>query len=339
MGDGCNYFMFGKPIFWVCISVISMALTGCGEEVIDEILIEADAAALESTQARMLQLEHAEESDVKEHLIVVGSAPGDARCLKLPNRNINFGKIRAFFWKWRLPDYRFSQGLEYLSNRKLKPDSPSLRHKYEPSDIGSDRVIIDSELAPYSSYRLVQSFFFEPGWDWGGDPYEGGKLGFGLGGGTLPSGGAVDSEGFTARLMWRGNNDGTGRLVVYSYAADRDGEYGKDLLLGDFEAPVGQWIDVALELNANSKTTASDGSVKAWVDGELVLDEQDIGWQLAGDTPVIDAIFYSSFYGGNDASWAPGHTTYVRVKDICWAPVVDGYSGIDPDKGRYRVKR
>ena len=161
-----------------------MALVGCGGEVVDEILARADAAVLESSQSRLLELPAKEDakSDIENRLIVVGSKPGDAQCLKLPNRNIKFGKMRPFFWKWRLPDYKYGQGLEYLSNRKLKSESPALRHKYEPNEIGSHRVIIASGIEPYSSYRIIQSVFFEPGWDWGGDPDKGGKLGFGLGG-------------------------------------------------------------------------------------------------------------------------------------------------------------
>jgi hypothetical protein len=326
---------------WVCGALLLLASVGCTEQVVDEVLARADAAALESSKARLMALPDSREGaepDLQSRLIVVGAKPGQARCLKLPNRNIKFGKIGKFFWKWRLPDFKFGQGLEYLSIRKIKSDKPALRQKYVPNEIGTHRVIIASGITAHSSYRIVQSVFFEPGWDWGGDPYEGGKLGFGLGGGTMTSGGAVDSEGFTARLMWRGNNDGTGRLVVYSYAADRERDYGEDLILGEFVAPIGEWMDVALELNTNSSTTVRDGSVKVWIDGKLMLNEQGIGWQLAGKTPMVDSIIYSSFYGGNDASWSPERTTYARVKDVCWAPVVDGYSGIDPDNGRYLVK-
>jgi len=63
----------------------------------------------------------------------------------------------------------------------------------------------------------------------------------------------------------------------------------------------------------------------------------DMAWQTAGDTPTIDSFLYSTFYGGSGPEWSPDKTTHLRLADVCWAPVVDGYSGIDPDNGRIRA--
>lgn len=84
---------------------------------------------------------------------------------------------------------------------------------------------------------------FEDGWSWGGK-HQGGKLGFGLGGGSTPAGGEVKPDGFTCRLMWRGNHDGTGRLCVYSYAADRGKTYRRDLNFDPGTVTIGKWHDV-----------------------------------------------------------------------------------------------
>ena len=62
-----------------------------------------------------------------------------------------------------------------------------------------------------------------------------------------------------------------------------------------------------------------------------------MGWQLAGDKPSIDSLFYMGFYGGHGTQWSPQFTTSMKVGSVCWAPVVDGYSGIDPDSGRIVV--
>jgi len=137
--------------------------------------------------------------------------------------------------------------------------------------------------------------------------------------------------------MWRGNGDGTGRIVIYSYAADRSDEYGEDIRYGDVNVPIGEWFTVVMEVTANSSPQVSDGTVRGWIDGELVLNRQNIGWQLSGDTPVVDYLYYSGFYGGESGDWSPSSTTYMKTRDVCWAAVVDEYSGIDPDNGRLVV--
>ncbi len=248
----------------------------------------------------------------------------------------DFGEVTRSDWDSWVPDVRYSLSEENLSVEKLGEADHVLRQQFEPADNGSARVLMGSNLGHQRVYRVMASVFLEPGWDWGGEVSQGGKIAFGLGGGTVPSGGTVDPSGFTARLMWRGAQDGTAKLGIYSYAADRPKQYGEDNLFKD-DARIGEWMDIIYEINLNSSINVSDGSMRAWVDGELVLDRQNVGWQLDGNRPVIDTLYYSSFYGGSTNAWSPDSTTHAKFKDICWAPVVDGYSGIDPDNGRILV--
>lgn len=272
--------------------------------------------------------------------IVVGSQPGDAQCLNFGDQAKSFGSITDDHWRSWMPDFRFSTGEQHLSV-EITANSTNLRHRYTPSDRGSDRVVVGSHLEPHRTYRISQMVYLEPGWEWGGDTYEGGKLGFGFGGGTTPSGGIVDIAGFTARIMWRGNYlgggkyDGTGRLSVYSYAADRPDNIGEDYFIGDYQVPVGEWFNITYEIRANSSIDEYDGHARAWINGDLLLEQYGIAWQQAGDQPVIDTLYYSSFYGGSNRGWAPSKPTYAKFKNVCWAPVISGYSGIDPDNGRF----
>jgi hypothetical protein len=196
-------------------------------------------------------------------------------------------------------------------------------------------VVVGAELPEAGVYRLVQSMYLEPGWDWGGDAhYQTGKFGFGFSGGTSPTGGTLDTGGFSARVIWRGNNDGTARMAIYSYAADRPGQYGEDVYFGEFEAPTGEWFDLAMEIQVNSSINAADGRMRGWINGQLLLDRDGVAWQTSGAKPSIDNLYYTAFYGGNSAEWSPDRTTHAQFRDVCWAAVVDGYSGIDPDTGR-----
>ena len=142
----------------------------------------------------------------------------------------------------------------------------------------------------------------------------------------------MQTDGFTLRLMWRGNRDGTARIVTYSYAADRGQHlpYGDDYPLEGFEIPIGEWFDITLEVKTNSSTSASDGSLRAWANGQLRLQRDNIAWQTSGSQPAIQKLVFTTFYGGNDSTWAPSHTTYIRFADACWAPVLSDSLQNDP---------
>ena len=266
--------------------------------------------------------------------IITGSGPGDARCLTLPSDALGFGSLTQNDWAQWLGSARFARGTEHLELPGEVDGRRTLRQRFVPTDNGTPRVVTGVDLPAARTYRLVQSVFFEPGWDWGGERRQGGKIGFGFSGGTAPSGGTVDTAGFSARIAWRGNLDGTARMSVYSYAADRPGRFGEEVFLGEFLAPIGQWFDLALEIQSNSNIQATDGRMRAWVGGILKLDRVGVAWQTSGAAPVVDNLYYSTFYGGNSPDWSPDHTTYSQVRDVCWAAVVDGYSGIDPEAGR-----
>lgn len=273
------------------------------------------------------------------HAMSIGTPfPSDVHCINFGPSPRDFGAVIDEDWNSWLPGFRFAKGEEHLAVEVVNAETSHLRHNFIPTAEGSDRVVVASDIEHHRTYRISQSVFLEPGWEWGGDTYQGGKLGFGFGGGTAPSGGIIDPAGFTARIMWRGHYlgggeyDGTGRLVIYSYAADRPDALGEDYRIGEFSVPIGEWFNIVFEVEANSSITESDGSARAWINGELLLDENDIAWQLAGDRPIIDTLYYSSFYGGASRGWAPSKPTYLKIKDVCWAAVIDGVSGIEPDE-------
>ncbi len=266
--------------------------------------------------------------------IRVGQSPKKAQCLNLPSSNKSFGSIGVSDWRnWvGNNDLAYAAENENLAVDASTDNRKSLRQKLAPASKGSTRSVARAGLTPGKTYRLTQSVYFEPGFDWGGKN-EGGKLGFGLGGGSAPTGGLVRTDGFTLRFMWRGNKDGTAHIALYSYAADRGQKYGADYPLEGFDAPIGKWFELSMELTVNSATGVADGSVRAWADGVLRVERNNIAWQTSGGQPSVQDLFYTTFYGGNDTSWSPDHTTHVRFSDVCWAPVVDGYSGIDLDSG------
>jgi len=125
---------------------------------------------------------------------------------------------------------------------------------------------------------------------------KGGKLP-GLYGGTEVSGGEEPdgTDGFSTRLMWR--TDGAGELYLYA-----PGESGTSLGRGNWTWPSGEWTCVEEQVVLN-EPGADDGSVTVWVDGQEVLAQEDLEFRTVDDLR-IEGIFFSTFFGGADPSWA-----------------------------------
>lgn len=147
----------------------------------------------------------------------------------------------------------------------------------------------------YLSYRVrfAQNFQF----------VRGGKLP-GLVGGSAPTGCVSDTNGFSARGMWRSR----GRAVQYVYHAGKQSQCGDDFEYELDEEPFvfqrGHWHVLEHHLVMNTPGEA-DGILEAWVDGEPVLVRSDIRYRPAGKNFKIDTLYFSTFFGGNDQSYAP----------------------------------
>lgn len=142
---------------------------------------------------------------------------------------------------------------------------------------------------------------------------KGGKLP-GLVGGSSPTGCSPDPDGFSARNMWRGGGD----IVQYVYWPEQPNTCGDDL---DYETGgdalsfnPGQWHTVEHRVRMNT-VGSQDGVLEAWVDGELSLSDDARLWRNDG-TFAIDTLYFSTFFGGSDSSWAPASAQTVDFDDL-----------------------
>jgi hypothetical protein len=143
---------------------------------------------------------------------------------------------------------------------------------------------------------------------------KGGKIP-GFAGGTANTGGDKPngSDGFSARMMWRGS----GKVVQYLYHPDQPTTYGEDLdwaLGGQRIFEPGSWHRVEHRVVMNTPGM-SDGMVQAWFDGKLALDHQGVRFRDVSDF-AIDIFYFSTFFGGSGASWAPPGDQYVTFDDF-----------------------
>lgn len=193
-----------------------------------------------------------------------------------------------------------------------------------PGSNGSSRVSAAWNLPSRQRYRLTQSIRL-PKTFAAGIEVQSGKLGWGLGGGTVPSGGAPDPAGFLVRVTFRGDGtqpdiSATVSPMLYVYSADQAGIYGDEipLMIDGMQVRFsrGEWMETSFEVVMNSRAGARDGELRAWIDGDLVLEVTDKMWFRTGD-PSVDRLTLSSFHGGADSRWAPSTTNDVAFARVC----------------------
>ena len=113
------------------------------------------------------------------------------------------------------------------------------------------------------------------------------------GGQNIPDG----TDGFSTRYMWRGGGDGE----VYAYLPTSE-DHGTSLGRGCWYFPTNQWVAIQQRVKLNTPG-ASDGEVTVWQDGRQVLSQRGMTYRTT-DQLKIDGVFFSTFFGGGDESWA-----------------------------------
>lgn len=202
---------------------------------------------------------------------------------------------------------------------ELAPGSRALRFVYPTGGVGPKKTGGQwmAALTPRDTYQLEYRLRFGADFDW----VKGGKLP-GLAGGTTPSGGFFNPDGFSSRYMWRSE----GRLVLYFYWAGQESagkgtgvQYGQDVDLG---VTMERNRDYVLRQRVTMNTPGKpDGSIRIWVDGRLVLERTDLVFRVdATKTWQIDRFFFSTFHGGNDPTWAPSRDVDVFFDDFRITP-------------------
>jgi hypothetical protein len=127
---------------------------------------------------------------------------------------------------------------------------------------------------------------------------KGGKLP-GFYGGSVTSGGHIPSgtNGFSTRYMWRGGGAGE----VYAYLPSSV-EHGTSLGTGSWYFAPGEWTSIEQEVRLNTPGRA-DGSVTVWINDRQVFQQTGMVYRTSAKLR-IDGLFFSTFFGGGDSSWA-----------------------------------
>lgn len=174
---------------------------------------------------------------------------------------------------------------------------------------------------PFESMMLSYDFAFEEGFDW----VKGGKLpglrgslnSTGCSGGNQPTG-----DCFSARLMWRKNANGE----VYAYIPTSNNickrtnvvcndDFGTSFNRGTFGFVTGRWNRVTLFIQLNNPPNVANGQIKVYYNDELAADAQELQIR-SSDSVSINGLYFSTFFGGNDESWATPKTVHSYFRNI-----------------------
>lgn len=146
------------------------------------------------------------------------------------------------------------------------------------------------------------------------DFVKGGKLP-GLYGGTRVSGGKIPdgTDGFSTRFMWR--TGGQGEAYVYMPSSQT---WGTSLGRGNFVFARGRWECIEQEVKLNTPGML-DGVVRVFHNDQLVYENTSLLFRTV-PTLRIEGIFFSTFFGGGDPSWAPPHDTHADFGGFVTSP-------------------
>ncbi|MGB3241042.1 MAG: polysaccharide lyase [Geitlerinemataceae cyanobacterium] len=172
--------------------------------------------------------------------------------------------------------------------------------------LGGSQFYADLGIQPQDVLRLSYFVRFSDNFEF----VKGGKLpglfgGEGNSGGDIPDG----TDGFSTRFMWRRNGEGE----LYAYLPTSS-DYGTSIGKGDWTFETGRWyqLEQIITLNDPEKT---DGRIQVFVDGVEVVDRQNLTFRTTADLK-IEGLFFSTFFGGSDSSWATPNDVYIDFADF-----------------------
>jgi hypothetical protein len=208
---------------------------------------------------------------------------------------------------------RIDDTVKHSGNKSLRVFYPAGRIDPENSGVSAPFAV-----TPTREYYLSQWVRFSNDFSWGTTQF-GGKMGLGLAGGASCSGGQACTgyNGFSSRMIWRSG----GRAAIYYYHmghADQYGDYAQLTNNGtDIVYARGQWINIVQRLKVNTVTNGNanpDGEIQIWYNGVAAATIK--GLRFVRNADLVDRAYFSSFFGGATADFAPKNDSYIWYDDL-----------------------
>jgi len=228
------------------------------------------------------------------------------------------------------------------ANSSVNRNGPVLQVTYPQggfgaSDSGMQMYSLWNSSTPFLSMMLTYDVAFDTDFPW----TLGGKLP-GLRGGADPNtcSGGSESNGdcFSTRMMWRKKAEGE----AYSYMLTTNdlcsesgiicnSDFGVSIDRGSFSFQAGEWNRVTVLVQLNSAPDVSNGLIQVYYNDVKAIDQADLHFGNVSDL-TIGGAFLSTFFGGNDATWAPAADTHSYFRNFqLWGS--SGPSTLTPTNG------
>lgn len=207
-----------------------------------------------------------------------------------------------------------------IDNQYSQSGGQSLRVFYPQGEVGPAESGAQAPFAltPGREYYLSYWVRLSDDFSWGTTQFAG-KLGLGLAGGGSCSGGMVCDgyNGFSSRMIWRSG----GQAAIYYYHMGNGGQYGDYAVLknngADIIYPKGQWFNIVQRLKVNTVTGGQanpDGEIEIWYNGQSAA--TITGLRFVRNNDLVDKAYFSSFFGGATAEFAPANDSYIWYDNI-----------------------
>nr|GGH98819.1 hypothetical protein GCM10011355_23310 [Aquisalinus luteolus] len=207
------------------------------------------------------------------------------------------------------PLRRALAGHPNLSLEQTPDGGTVIAARYVGNEEGSERIVVRHDL-PVSGtdFTLRYDVWLPENFQF----VRGGKM-HGLGPADPVTGGdPIRPDGWSARVMWRTG----GAPVNYVYYQGMSGEFGDDgRAVSRARFTPGAWHRVALHVVLNTPD-GRPGSSRVYLNGELVNVMENLTYRTEFNRETdISQLLFSTFFGGNDPSWAPkdGQGNYVTL--------------------------
>jgi len=178
-----------------------------------------------------------------------------------------------------------------------------------------------NSTTPFQSMLVSYEIAFDEGFNWvkGGKlpGLRGGPVLNGCDGGKQPNG----SDCFSARLMWR--TDGEGEVYAYIPQTDLcndsgiicNSDFGISVDRGSFSFPSGQWSRISLLVQLNSPPSESNGFVAMYFNDVAAISQSGLQMR-SSSAATAGGLFFSTFFGGNDSTWATPVDTHTYFRNF-----------------------
>ncbi|KAG2150480.1 polysaccharide lyase family 14 protein [Suillus clintonianus] len=178
----------------------------------------------------------------------------------------------------------------------------------------------------FQSMLLSYELAFDSNFNW----VQGGKLP-GLRGGTDVndcSGGAQPNgtNCFSTRLMWRKKRARRRYKRIYAYMLTPNNmcsdsniicnsDYGVSIDRGSFGFETGHWCRITLLVQLNNASGVANGNIILYFNDVQVISQQNLYFRTVNDF-AIGGLYFSTFFGGDDSSWATPQTVHTYYRNI-----------------------